>query len=115
METEVQFRIRIRRGETVSLGPGKVELLEAISKTGSINAAAKLLNMSYRRAWLLIDALNRSFRAPLVHTAIGGSQGGGTALTDAGLKVIELYRGAEHNARRASAVELRKLLTMLND
>ncbi len=56
------------------LGPGKIELLEKIEDTGSISAAGRAMNMSYRRAWLLVDALNRTFRAPVVATRLGGAE-----------------------------------------
>src|SRR4051812_6062107 len=63
---EIRFRIRIRKGETIALGPGKIDLLEAIERAASLTAAAKDLGMSYRRAWLLLDTMNRSFREPVV-------------------------------------------------
>src|SRR6185503_2140412 len=61
-ESRVHFRLRLTKGEDIALGPGKVALLEAIARTGSITAAAKSLDMSYRRAWLLVDTMNRCFR-----------------------------------------------------
>ncbi|MBD9360613.1 LysR family transcriptional regulator [Methylomonas sp. EbB] len=73
------------------MGPGKAELLAAIESTGSIAAAGKRMNMSYRRAWLLVDVMNRSFSGPLVHAAKGGRHGGGTTLTPLGQHVLDQY------------------------
>ena len=66
------------------LGPGKADLLEAIEATGSISGAGRSMKMSYRRAWLLVDALNRMFERPLVEASPGGAKGGGSALTRVG-------------------------------
>ncbi len=74
-------RLRIDFGADARLGPGKVELLVAIGETGSISAAGRRLGMSYRRAWLLVDQVNRLFREPAVMAVAGGSQGGGARLT----------------------------------
>jgi hypothetical protein len=63
---KIQFRLRIVLGDNIAIGPGKVDLLEAIGATGSITAAARTLGMSYRRAWLLVDTMNRCFAAALV-------------------------------------------------
>ena len=82
--------VRILIGEMV-LGPGKVDLLEAIGRTGSISAAGRELGMSYRRAWLLVDALNHMFPDTLVSAAPGGSHGGGAKLTDYGRGVAAAY------------------------
>lgn len=87
------------------MGPGKAALLEAIAATGSISAAAKRLGMSYRRAWLLVDTMNRCFRTPLVDAATGGSGGGGAGLTTLGEEVLARYRTMERRAREAIAAE----------
>ena len=71
MKPEVQFRLRIRSGADIAVGPGKIELLEAIASSGSITAAAKSLGMSYRRAWLLVDTMNRCFKGRVVETEAG--------------------------------------------
>ena len=71
-------------GETISVGPGKIALLEAIGKTRSITAAAKSIKMSYRRAWMLVDELNAALKKPAVHSAKGGDHGGGSELTAVG-------------------------------
>jgi molybdate transport system regulatory protein len=101
-------RLRILLGSASSLGPGKVALLEAIGEHGSISAAARSLGMSYRRAWLLVDAMNRAFRKPLVTTATGGARGGGAQLTDFGREVLRRYRAMEEKAGKALAGDLRR-------
>ena len=108
-----KFRIRIERGADVALGPGKVALLEAIVETGSITAAAARLGMSYRRAWLLVDDLNRCFREPLVAAQVGGVKGGGASLTGFGHAVIEHYRAIEKAAETAGAAHVGALTASL--
>ena len=108
-----RFRIRITAGEAIAIGPGKVALLEAIAQTGSISAGAKQLEMSYRRAWLLIDELNRSLRRPALDSAKGGAHGGGSELTDVGRQLIDLYRRVEATAAQASEADIRKLIGLL--
>ena len=98
--------LRVVLGPRASLGPGKVRLLEALDRAGSISAAARHLGMSYRRAWLLIDAMNRTMRKPVVETALGGRGGGGARLTPVGREVIAAYRGLERRARRTLRREL---------
>ena len=97
--------VRILIGEMV-LGPGKVDLLESIGRTGSISAAGRELGMSYRRAWLLVDALNHMFPDTLVSAAPGGSRGGGAKLTDYGRGVAAAYRRVEVRARVAMREEM---------
>lgn len=109
----LRFRMRITDGDAIAVGPGKIALLEAIDKTGSITAAAKSLDMSYRRAWLLLDELNRSLRVPAIDSAKGGQHGGGSALTDAGKRLIELYRRIEQNAASACRDDIRQMMKML--
>lgn len=112
MKPRVQFRVRITKGETIAVGPGKIALLEAISGTGSISAAARSLGISYRRAWLLVDEMNRALIAPVVDTAAGGLQGGGASLTATGEKVIHLYRRVEKLSEQAAEDELKALLKL---
>jgi molybdate transport system regulatory protein len=99
-------RVRIRIGDEMVLGPGKVDLLESIGRTGSISAAGRELGMSYRRAWLLVDALNHMFPNALVTASPGGSRGGGAKLTDYGRGVAEAYRRVEERARIAMREEM---------
>ena len=82
---------------------GKADLLEAIARTGSISQAAKSMNMSYRRAWQLVDTMNQCFETALVETQTGGTHGGGAAVTALGQKVLQHYRQMEINARQALA------------
>ncbi len=91
------------------LGPGKIALLEAIRKTGSISAAGRAHQMSYRRAWLLVEDLNKSFGEPLVTAHPGGARGGGAALTPSGERIVALYRAAEEKMRAAAADEIGNL------
>lgn len=80
------------------IGPGKIALLEQIALAGSISAAGRALGMSYRRAWLLVDELNRLFGAPVVTTQLGGSHGGGAALTALGRDLVSRFRALERAA-----------------
>lgn len=98
-----QFRLRVKYGEEIAIGPGKIAILEAIAETGSISAAGRKLGMSYRRAWLLVDQMNHYFKEPVVQAATGGAQGGGTSLTDTGAEVIRLYRTIENQSEAHSA------------
>ena len=91
------------------LGAGKVALLESIEATGSISAAGRAHKMSYRRAWLLVDELNKLFAEPVVAAHHGGTKGGGAALTDQGRRVVALYRDAEAKMRAAAQGEIDKL------
>ena len=109
IKLRTEFRLRIRRGDDIAVGPGKVDLLEAIETTGSISGAARSLGMSYRRAWLLVDTMNRCFRSPLVDAEAGGKRGGGARLTRLGAEVIRRYRRIERDAARAGAVDIRAL------
>lgn len=110
---QLRLRMRVTVGEVIAVGPGKIELLEAIARTGSITAAAKSMDMSYRRAWLLMDELNRSLRAPAIESAKGGAEGGGSVLTATGQELITLYRRIEVAARLACKADIRKLMGLL--
>ncbi len=91
-------RIRIKAGTDIALGPGKVDLLEAIERTGSISAGARELGLSYRRAWDLVDTMNHCFKQPLVARVKGGKGGGGAQLTVEGRHLRDLYRTMETKA-----------------
>ncbi len=110
----VQFRLRVINGEEIAAGPGKIDLLEAVAATGSITAAAKQLGMSYRRAWLLVDTMNRCFRAPVTTAEAGGKRGGGTSLTPLGTEVVLRYRRIEARAAKAAAADIRALMALLS-
>ena len=109
MRHRTEFRLRIHRGDDIAVGPGKIDLLEAIGASGSISAAARSLGMSYRRAWLLVDTMNRCFRSPVVKAEAGGKRGGGAQLTRLGDEVIRRYRRIERSAACAGAVDIRAL------
>lgn len=113
MQTEARFRLRIRRGADIVIGPGKVDLLEAIAATGSISAAARALDMSYRRAWLLVDEMNRGLREPVIEAKTGGAHGGGAVLTATAHDIIRRYRNIEQLAQQAAATELAALVRLL--
>ena len=110
---EVKFRLRVTRGVDIAVGPGKIDLLAAIDKTGSITSAAKELGMSYRRAWLLVDTMNRCFKSAVVAAEAGGRRGGGTALTPLGAEVVRRYRRIERAAAKAGAADIRAFLALL--
>jgi molybdate transport system regulatory protein len=111
MKPEVRFHIRDSAQKTeLGIGPGKVALLEAIEQTGSITSSAKMLGMSYRRAWLLVDETNRCLVRPAVHTATGGEHGGGTSLTPAGVELVRRYRALERQTEMAVTRKLKSLL-----
>jgi molybdate transport system regulatory protein len=107
--------IRIEIGAAVRLGPGKVRLLELIAELGSISAAGRAMEMSYRRAWLLIDTLNKAFREPVVATQPGGRADRRAAITPFGREVIRRYRTIEAAARDAIEEELKALEADLRD
>lgn len=98
-----------------AIGPGKIRLLELIDRHGSISAAGRAMDMSYRRAWLLVDSLNRRFKKPLVTTERGGGQGGGAALTPFGRQVVRHYREIETKAAEATARHLLALQKALSN
>jgi molybdate transport system regulatory protein len=100
--------LRILGAAHPAMGPGKARLVTLIDKTGSISAAAREMGMSYRRAWQLVEALNRSFTEPVVVTATGGRRGGGTIVTDFGREVVVAYRGMEDKASASIAADLRR-------
>lgn len=115
MSLEPRFRLRIGGDKELALGPGKVALLEAIRDTGSISAAGRKLGMSYRRAWLLVDAMNRAFVHPVIETSTGGREGGGTMLTANGEEIIRRYRRIEALALEASGREIRAIVRLMRD
>jgi molybdate transport system regulatory protein len=110
---ETRLTVRVDFGADRALGPGKIRLLEAVKNSGSISQAGRSLDMSYRRAWLLIDDMNRCFREPVVAAQPGGAQGGGATLTPFGEQVIESYRAIEARATAATKQQVRELETSL--
>ncbi len=88
----LKLKLQLYCGDEIAIGPGKADLLDAIDQTGSISAAARSLGMSYRRAWLLVDVMNRCFVAALVATKPGGGKAAGAQLTDHGRAILAAYR-----------------------
>ena len=105
--TRLSIRIDFEGAE--AFGPGKVRLLELIEEHGSIRSAAAAMNMSYRHAWLLLQAVEDTFGAPVISTATGGVKGGGAKLTELGKMVIARYRAIETQAAEAAAKDLKEL------
>jgi molybdate transport system regulatory protein len=108
-----RLTLRIDFDDARAIGPGKIKLLELIDALGSISAAGRRMGMSYRRAWLLVDALNRCFREPVVASHAGGAHGGGAALTPAGCAVVRHYRAVEAAAHAAGAAHIEALRAAL--
>src|SRR6218665_1200770 len=109
----LKIKLQIYCGDEIAMGPGKADLLDAIVREGSISGAGRALGMSYRRAWLLVDAMNRCWREPLVQTATGGQSVGGRSvgghsgagqstggarLTPHGENMLRCYRGLQEAA-----------------
>jgi molybdate transport system regulatory protein len=105
--------MRVNSDDAIAVGPGKIELLEAIRLERSITAAAKSIGMSYRRAWLLVDEVNAALKRPAVVSAKGGEHGGGSQLTTSGEALVALYRRIETHAAEACADDIGALLKLL--
>src|SRR5256885_12915345 len=101
-------KIRILIGAVVAIGPGKAALLAGIARTGSISAAAREMKMSYRRAWLLVEAMNSAFRRPLVETLTGGESGGGARGPPIGGEGLCRHRALGIRAARSGAPGLQR-------
>ena len=110
-ETQLSIRIELETGGRI--GPGRIALLEAIRKTGSLTAAARSIQMSYRRAWRHVDELNKLLAEPVVTTSTGGARRGGTALTPVGEKIVVLYHSVEAHTRAAGRTEFRALQKLM--
>ena len=113
VDKRIKPKLRILLGAEIAIGPGKADLLDALARTGSISAAAREMGMSYRRAWVLVDTMNRSFHAPLVEASKGGSGGGGARVTALGLDVLARYRAMEIKAAASIASEMREFTRLL--
>ena len=108
----IRIRPRIYIGKNIALGPGKIDLLEKVDQMRSISAAARALDMPYKKAWLLIDSLNQGFGRPIVDTATGGKGGGGAHLTPLGQALVSRYVALEQRINAASEAELQALLAL---
>jgi len=102
----VLIRPRVDLGRSIVIGPGKIDLLRHVAEGRSISAAARAMGLTYKRAWLLIDALNRGFGKPVVEAASGGKGGGGARLTPLGEALIARYGALETKLDSASQPEL---------
>jgi molybdate transport system regulatory protein len=100
--------LRVLGKRRPAMGPGKAELIERIASTGSISAAARAMGMSYRRAWQLVEAVNKDFRERVITTAAGGARGGGARVTPFGLRVLAEYRAMQEKASAAIVGELQR-------
>jgi molybdate transport system regulatory protein len=106
----VQLRLRIERREKITLGPGKAELLSLIKATGSLSKAARRMDMSYMKAWLLVQTMK-----PLVEMTRGGQSRGGAKLTETGRKALALYQKMQRDCLRASQNSWKQLRQLLDD
>jgi len=106
--------LRIPIGDSGNLGPGKARLLELIEETGSIRAAATKMKLSYRRAWLLLQDIERVFGGVVLERRTGGKAGGGAALTARGRDIVKHFRAAEKRTARAIKAELEALNKLKN-
>lgn len=106
-------RPRLYLGGELSLGPGKIDLLRKVGETGSISAAARALGVPYKRAWLLIDSLNRGFAGPLLDTAIGGKAGGGARLTPLGEALVAAYDALEAKLNASAQGEITAIMRLV--
>lgn len=111
----VRVRLRVTRGESDAFGPGKAQLLESLIETGSLNRSASAMKMSYVKALALVRAMNESFREPLVELSRGGRQGGGTRITETGIKVLAEYQAMREACEAATQPGWRKLQKLLKD
>lgn len=107
-------RLRILLGRSIAIGPGKAALLGLIDDTGSISAAAREMGMSYRRAWTLVETMNKAFREPLVAAATGGKGGGGASVTPFGQEALRRYRTMEEKAAASVTAEMDAFTEMLD-
>jgi len=99
----LKLKIQLYCGDEIAMGPGKADLLDAIRVAGSISGAGRAMGMSYRRAWLLVDAMNRCWAAPLVETSPGSAHGGGARVSDFGERVLGHYRALQASVDAAAA------------
>lgn len=108
-----RFQLRLVAEKDVVLGPGKADLLDRIEACGSISAASRELGMSYKKAWQLIDTMNRHFPSPLIATAAGGAEGGGARVTALGHRVLDHYRALQRRLDPDACDDADALLTLM--
>src|ERR1044071_430279 len=112
-EAWLRPRLRVMVGEEIALGPGRVDLIELIHKTGSLRAAAKRMGVSYMRAWKLIKSTNPHFSEPIVEVVRGGKTGGGARLTREGQRILAMYRRMENECHHAMESNWRRMRRLL--
>jgi molybdate transport system regulatory protein len=111
----LKLKLQLTCGDGFAMGPGKADILEAIDREGSISAAGRALGMSYRRAWLLVDEMNRCFSGKVVETHSGGHERG-AQLSDLGRNVLAAYRDLEaQSASITNSVAYHRLTDLLRD
>lgn len=103
------IRFRLDFAENSNIGPGKVELLESIKVHGSVSKAARSMGISYRKAWLLLNSVNRSFTIPATVNSTGGHGGGGAEITPFGVLLIERYREVERKLNVVASEHLKEI------
>lgn len=112
----LRLKIQLLCGDRIAMGPGKADLLEAIARSGSISGAAREMGMSYRRAWLLVDEMNRCFADKLVETLTGGGHERGARLTAPGAEMLAAYRALQAlGADLGASDAYRQLATAIRD
>ena len=109
--TGLHVRVVLEGGAV--FGPGRAELLANIRRLGSIAAAGRAMDMSYRRAWLLVEETARDFGAPVVVASPGGARGGGAGLTPLGVRLLELYQAVMAKAAAAAAAEMTAMQALI--
>lgn len=114
-KTAPKLIFRLQFDQDNRIGRGKIQLLSHIKETGSISAGGRAMDMSYRRAWLLVDEMNRLFRQPVVESQRGGKQGGGAVVTPFGEALIAHYQAMEEKARAALSNDIGWIVANLAD
>lgn len=109
----MKLKAQIFCGDQPAIGPGKADLLEAIDREGSISAAGRAMGMSYRRTWMLVDSMNRSWKDKLVETTKGGGPSKGARLTACGRTALDAFRTLEQQLAEAAAEGTLDMLTAL--
>lgn len=107
-----KIKIQLYCGDEIAMGPGKADLLDAIDATGSISGAGRAMGMSYRRTWLLVDAMNRCWSEALVETVSGGSSDKGAHITPLGRSILSHYRSLQDQIASAATCPDREALTL---
>ena len=115
LNNEITTHVKINLGNSIVIGPGKIELLKEINKKGSISAAARSLKMSYKKSWHLIDIMNSSFVKPVVIASTGGTNGGGALVTEFGNEIIKKYTNMHKKALKVVNNDARSFLKFLSN